>query len=150
MSLTPSNRIGFKSHFSFGMAKEFRDVTTKEKYIYPQNCFEKVGHYLRIPVGKAVDLTFQEMRNPVAIVGAASIAATVVTIAFYPDELFAVVPLLYEVKPWMVKLGVFLTLQTTILGLGMRAYGHFGNYTLYEAWRKGQIEPVHIGEKRIR
>lgn len=140
---------GFKSHFSFAMAKEFYDTKTHEKFQYEQNGLEKVGRNLRWLIWTVADKTFKEITNPVAIIGTSLVAAVGVTIAYYPDEFFSIVPLVRYVTPAMVQAGLYVLVQGTILGAGLHAIGHFTNKPLMEKWQKGEIYPIHIGDKRV-
>jgi len=142
-------RSGFKDHLAFALAVDFCYSKTKEPCKYSKNRFETIGNLLQSPIGKAVDLTIKEMNNPVAIVGASLITATAVTVMFYPDQFFYVFPLVRHIEPWMIKSAMYAVVQTSILGVGVRAYGHFTNRTIYENWLRGKIDPVQVGNKQI-
>jgi hypothetical protein len=140
---------GFKSHFSFAMATDFYDAQTNKSHSFKQNTFEKIGSQLCSPIGSVVDLTIKEMKNPIAIIGATLTVATAVTIMFYPERFTLFLPLMRQIQPWMIKVGLYAATEMTILGLGMRAFGHFNNKFLYDAWQRGEIEPMHVGDKRM-
>ncbi len=80
-------------------------------------------------------------------------AIAVVTIAFYPAQFmatsYAVLPFLEGVKPWMVKFGLYLMVQATMTGIGLRAFGRVCNLNLREAWQKSELQAIHIGDRNI-
>ena len=118
-------------------------------YDYKQNKVERVGHGLRSIVGKVLDVTLREIKKPVTVVALTLLAALGVTLVFYPSTVFTVLPFLTLIKPWMVKAGIFAIVQTTILGIGIRACGRLSNDFLREKWNDGKLTPLYIGSKKV-
>ncbi|MDB2614011.1 hypothetical protein N9Y92_02505, partial [Chlamydiales bacterium] len=123
-----------------------------ETFKYSPNRLEKIGHTLRLGIGSALDLLLREIKNPITIVAFTALALLAATIGFYPATALAVVttivPFASAIQPWMIKLALYLLVQSTILGVGTRTLGRFDNPELLERWNKGDLEAVLPGDKR--
>jgi hypothetical protein len=100
-------------------------------------------------VGTPLDYLFREITNPITLVALTALAALAVTIAFYPATVLGavttVVPIVASIQPWMLKMALYILIQTTVLGLGLRAYGRLQNPQLCQEWRNGTINALFIG-----
>lgn len=136
-----------------GLAKSFRIAETGEEFSYEKNSIEKVGHALRYAIGNIVDITLREIRNPITIVSLTAIAMVAVTIAYYPATVIGIIakvfPLALKIEPWRLKFALYLSIQMTILGVGIRALGRFANPSFIEKWKTGDLEPVYIGDRKV-
>lgn len=101
-------------------------------------------------MGAPLNLLLQKIRgrNPVTIIALTALAALAVTIAFYPGAVLAVLPYMGSIQPWMIKIALYLTVQTTVAGIGLRAYGRFQNTCLCQQWENGEIHALFIGARR--
>ena len=137
---------------SFVFAKEFRKKSTGEIHQYPQNRLESVGNNLRWMLGRSTDLLLREIKNPITIIALTSLALFSVTIAFYPSSALLLaaklLPPLSHLKPWMLKLTLYIATQSTILGVGLRSLGRFNNEALFRSWKRSELEAVFIGDRR--
>ncbi len=61
-----------------------------------------------------------------------------------------VLPLAARLEPWMLKMALYIAVQTAVLGVGLRAYGRFQNQPLMDSWRRGEISPLFLGTQRRR
>ncbi|MBA3815115.1 MAG: hypothetical protein H0X29_01060 [Parachlamydiaceae bacterium] len=147
----PSNSTPLKL-FSFAFAKGFRDIETQDEFQWKKNRCEQLGSALRWGVGSLADTLLKEIRNPVMIVGLTSLALLAVTVAFYPGTVLTITakvfPLALKLKPWMVKMALYILMQTTVAGVGIRAYGRLSNKLLVQNWQQGRLEAVYPGEKK--
>jgi hypothetical protein len=148
--LTSSNS---KMLFAFAYAKGFRDIRTQEEHQWKKNRLELIGSALRWGVGNLADILLKEIKNPTTIVGLTSLALLGVTIVFYPSTVLVVTakvfPLVLKIKPWMLKMALYILAQTTIAGIGIRTYGRLSNRQLVHDWKQGYLESIYIGEKKI-
>lgn len=144
----------------FALARDFITVQSSQQedgraelFQYEQTTLERCGRALRFGVGSVLDLLLREIKNPITIVALTALASIIVTIAFYPtaaiSTISTVLPFVASIEPWMLKMAVYVLLQTTIVGLGLRAYGRFINADLVKAWRDSDIEPLFIGTKTL-
>jgi hypothetical protein len=142
-----------RNFFSFAMAKEFRDVHTGVEFHVEKNRIERLGDALRWDVGNAADFLLREIKNPIMIVSLTALALLAVSIAFYPAATLAatanVLPIVVYIKPWMVKFALYIVVQKTLMGVGVRTYGRLCNAQLMNAWHEGSIRAAHIGERRL-
>lgn len=140
-----------KKLFAFAYAKGFRNIETHKDFLWKKNRAEHFGTALRWGVGHVADVLLKEIKNPIMIVGLTSLALLGVTIAFYPGTLLAVTakvfPIAFKVKPWMVKMALYILVQTTIAGVGIRTFGRLSNETLVREWDSGRLRAIHLGEK---
>ncbi len=142
----------FPRYFAFIAAKDFRKLSDDQPFEWEQSRLEELGNRLRWGLGSALDLILREIRNPITIVALTALAALIVSITFYPATTLGtaakVAPFVLKVKPWMVKLALYIVTQVTTVGIGLRGYGRLQNAPLYEAWKRGELEPVYIGDQR--
>lgn len=138
--------------FAFAFAKGFRNIKTQEEHQWKKNSLEQLGTVLRWGVGSLTDTLLKEIKNPVTIVGLTSLALLAVTIAFYPGTVIAVTAIVFpaalKIQPWMIKIALYILVQTTIAGIGIRAYGRLCNEQLVQDWKQGSLKAVHVGEKK--
>lgn len=81
-----------------------------------------------------------------------AIAMFVASIVFYPEvsiELFAkIFPFILSIKPWMIRPAIYIAVQLTVLGVGLRTFGHLQNRELMDRWNVGALEPVYAEDRR--
>lgn len=137
-------------------AREFWDVDNDERVIYAKTRLERLGDFLTYPMMKMADHTMRNIRNPLMILSVTLTAIIGVTILFYPEELMQVVsraiPIAQQVKPWMIKATLYTTLQTTILGVGLRTLGRLDpSGELWNLWNQlpREIVPIAIGTQIV-
>lgn len=143
-----------RSLWSFALAKSFREQGTDQVYNYQPNRLERVGRALRWGVGSVLDLLIREIKNPITIVALTALAMLAATIIFYPASVLSmaatVCPFVLKIQPWMLKFALFILAESTVLGIGVRAYGRFQNQELLERWRRGELDPAFIGDRQRR
>lgn len=139
-----------RSLWRFALAKTFRKEG--QPFQYEPNRLERVGSALRWGVGSALDITLREIRNPVVVLALTALAMVVATAFYYPvialGVVHAVVPFVFSIKLWMIKLACYIAVQSTLLGVGMRTVGRLLNEPLVDEWNKG-LEPVYLGDKKV-
>ena len=136
--------------FRFVSCREFWHQTVSEgPFSYEKSRAEKLGDLLIRPVFKNADSALKHIREPYMITALTLAALGTVTLVFYPEQcaefLTDTIPIGAVVKPWMVKFGVYLGTEATILGIGMRTIGRLSNLDLMSAWREKRVFPVPIG-----
>lgn len=148
--------IGFDSwrhYFNFVFAREFRNVDDNQIFAYSQTRMQKVGAILSKPIVSLTNYTLLNIRSPIVILSLTIVAIAGVSIMFYPAELVdflsKIIPISHKVEPWMAKMILFLTVQTTILGVGLRAIGRLNNDELWAAWKTRQIYAVVLGAQLV-
>ena len=133
-------------------AKEFREKKSDQKYQYTQNRLESLGNKLQWLVVKSSDTLLREIKNPVTIIALTTLALFSVTIAFYPSSALLVatkvLPPLSKIQPWMLKMALYIAIQSAVLGIGLRGLGRLSNKTLYENWKRAELEAVFVGDRR--
>jgi hypothetical protein len=131
----------------------FRVAGEAQPYEYERNSLERLGDALRKPQALFADTAIRQIQRPATIALLTLLAVVVITIGFYPDKIrdliSALIPWAAEIRPWMLKLVLYLGVQVTILGLGLRALGRFRNQHLMHAWQTHRIDPVFVGQKRL-
>lgn len=45
-------------------------------------------------------------------------------------------------------MALYILMQTTFAGIGIRAYGRLCNEQLVQDWKQGSLKAVHVGEKK--
>lgn len=145
---------GFSSWSDFGhftLAREFALVDSSQPAVLAQNPLERLGQLLSFPVTTPFNFILREIKNPLVIVSLTVSLVALATLVFYPAELFlaatSVVPFLAHAEAWMFKLALFVGVEVTIAGIGVRALGRVCNRALLDAWRMHAIVPIHIGAK---
>lgn len=150
MLIPPNSQT--RKFFAFTFAKGFRNIQTLEEHHWKKNSFEHLGTALRWGVGSLTDTLLKEIKNPIMIVGLTSLALLAVTIAFYPGTVIAatakICPVALKIRPWMIKMALYILLQSTIAGIGIRAYGRLCNEQLLQVWKQGSLKAIHVGEKK--
>jgi len=135
--------------WAFAFAKGFRKRDSKQEFLYPPTRLEKAGSILGSGTRNVLDITLKEIKNPVMILGLTTIAAAGVTYLFYPEKIASHAPIVTKIRPWMIKAGVYVTLENSILGIALRNLGRLNNQPLRQAWNSGKLEPVYIGDRRV-
>ena len=155
--LTPTGFQSFVEYSQFIWAREFRDVHNHERVIYAKTRLERLGDFMVRPVLGIGDYAMRNIRNPLMILTVTLTAILGVTILFYPAELLNTVarfiPLAKQVKPWMIKAGLFSVLQFTILGLGVRTLGRLDpGGELWRLWNQmpRRVMPIWLGTQIVR
>lgn len=155
-SLTPTGFDSYKQYFQFAFAKEFRLQENYDPFVYPKSALERVGEGLAKPFTGFTDYSLKNIRNPLFITTLAMTAICAVTILFYPDRVVQwverFIPMVLNVKPWMVKAGFYTVIQSMILGLGLRTLGRLNNPSLWETWtlEPRKIIPISLGTEIVR
>ena len=151
---TPTGFNSFSHYFQFAFAKEFRMAETGEKFEYAKTVLEHAGRVLTKPLLGLGDHSLMNLTNPLMIVALTTASAVAVTIAFYPKQLMdaisKVVPPVRKIKAEHVKLGLFILVEATILGIGLRTFGRLSNSSLMAAWTQRTIMPILLGTVVIR
>lgn len=150
--ITSFNSVG--DYFRFGNAKSFFHSGEQKFFEYPKNLLERIGDRLVKPVASTTDFLLVNIRNPLMILALTVAAIALVTIAFYPtvfmNALGAVIPFVFSIEPWMVKLAVFAAVEINILGVGLRTLGRLTNKVLMQAWTNKEIIPISLGTQIIK
>lgn len=132
----------YRQYAGFTFAREFFHRDTKQVYLYPKNILEKVGGALTFVVLKPADLLILKIRSPLVVLSSVIVGIALTTILFYPTQSIAMAmylfPPLVKTGPKLLRMGTFLLLQSTILGLGIRTLGRLSNPELMNMWdRRG-------------
>ncbi|MCB1117888.1 MAG: hypothetical protein KDK50_04825 [Chlamydiia bacterium] len=128
---------------NFVIAKSF------DNSAYQQTRIERIGNSILAFQQYFVDAVACNIKNPLYITATTFIGCLVITAGFYPDKLLGALPFLYKAKPWMVKLSIYLAIQTMIFGLGVRTYGRFDHPNLYADWKSGKIRAHLPGDVQL-
>lgn len=155
--LQPTGFDSFIEYWRFVWAREFHDVDPPfAKTEYEKTILERVGDVMVRPLVGLGDHALRNIRNPLMVLTITLTAIVAVTILFYPEELVKavskVVPFALRIKPWMFRAGVFALVQTTILGVGLRALGRLSPWgELWGLWDQlpRRIRPVSIGTEIV-
>lgn len=138
----------YKDYFRFAGAKSFF-TSGGDQFVYPKNLAERLGDKLLNPVFKPTDFMMRNIKNPLFIVILTVVAVALVTLAFYPTAVVAaagaVIPAVFYIQPWMLKLGLYAVVQSTIFCLGMRTIGRMKNPVLVQAWNSRELVPIPMG-----
>lgn len=152
--ITPTGFNSWSNFFQFALAREFVSADVEKPVEISVNRLEKFGHAISRPFLHPMNFLLREIKNPIVILSLTVSLVALATLIFYPAELmmavYTVLPFLAKVQPWMVKLAFFGVVQTTILGVGLRALGRMCNAELRNAWHAKEIVPVHVGAKIIK
>jgi len=142
---------GFTSWADYGHFSFAREYVTQagEPYAYDRNWLETIGHAMAWPVLQPANFIAREIQNPLVILALTVSAIALATIAFYPTQFFGalstIAPFLSKFHPWMAKFALFLCIEITIAGIGLRTLGRVTNDDLMLAWTNREIRPLHIG-----
>lgn len=152
--ITPTGFDSWSNFFEFGLAREFVSADVEEAIEIPESRLEKFGHVLSFPLLHPVNYLMREIKNPLVILSLTVALVALATLIFYPAQMMAavysVLPFLAKVQPWMAKLAAFCVVQTTILGMGLRALGRMCNTDLRKAWDNKEIVAIHIGARIVK
>ena len=146
--------IAENSYFAFCTAKGFVDRKSELPFSYPQNTCEKVGKIFQGAFFYSADFLAKNIRKPlfIALIGATAFSA--VTVFFYPIIAIKVMavafPAFLKISPAVVKGLLFLLVQSTILGTGLKALGRLYNQKLLQSWENREIKPLFIGDHRVK
>ncbi len=139
--------------FHFAFARQFAPADPQRSVNIAMNRLEKLGHFLSKPILQPLNFFLREIKNPLVILALTVSLVAIATLIFYPAQFMLVVttvlPFLAKVEPWMVKLALFVCVETVILGIGLRALGRMCNKELRKQWHDQKIVPVHIGAKKL-
>lgn len=130
-------------YFRFIGAKEFRAIDNGEIFPYDKNILEKIGEGLSKPLLSSTDAVTRNIRKPLFVTAVATAVIVMLTLVFYPSTFAGVVG--RAIQPWIIKFGCYLALQTTVLGVGIRAIGRLRNETIIAAWNEKRIFALQIG-----
>ncbi len=148
--IIPTGFQSWKDYFDFTLARKFVDTENQNDFQYPRNLAEKIGQVVSRPVIEPLSFATKNIRNPAFVLALSTSAIALTTIAFYPNQFMAVisrtVPFVLKTEPWMVKLGTYLSLEATIFGLGLRAFGRVSNQELLASWQERKIMAVRLGD----
>ncbi len=148
--IVPTGFQSWKDYFDFTLARKFVDTENQTDFQYPRTLAEKIGQIVSRPVIEPLSFATKNIRNPAFVLALSTNAIALVTIAFYPTQFMAVVsrtvPFVLKTEPWMVKFGTYLTIEATIFGLGLRAFGRVSNQELLASWQEKKITAVRLGD----
>lgn len=138
-----------REYVRFAAAREFWHAEDDEGgFGYQKTTIEKIGDVL-LPGLKLSDGALKRIREPSVIVVSTIAALSIATVMFYPEKCTEVFlrafPVASMIKPWAVKLAVFVVAELHIIGLGLRTYGRLDNAPLMQAWRNKTVLPIPIG-----
>ncbi|MCP5491560.1 MAG: hypothetical protein H7A40_00775 [Chlamydiales bacterium] len=128
---------------NFAIAKGFDNSEQQQTRI------ERVGNCILAFQQYFADAVACNIKNPLCITATTLFSCLVITAGFYPDQFLRALPFLYQIKPWMVKLSIYITIQTIIFGLGVRTYGRFDHPDLYANWKSGTIQAHLPGDVHL-
>lgn len=134
-------------YWRFVGAKEFCLSANGKQFLYEKNYLERIGDALVRPILGTSDGLLQNIKRPLFIVAAAIVVIVILTLIFYPSKLTSL--MVRSIEPWMIKFGLHIAFQVTILGLGIRAIGRMNNETVAKAWNTHKIIPIPIGAERV-
>lgn len=148
----PTGFPSWSNYFSFSLAKDFVEKESLSPLSIEKNFLENIGHFVSRPVLNPINFLLREIKNPLVILFITILLIGASTLVFYPVHCMTMVitflPFLGQIQPWMVKFFLFISLQTTILAIGVKALGRMFNKKLLDAWRSQKIIAVHIGAKK--
>lgn len=130
-------------YFRFIGAKEFRTVNNGELFSHDKNILEKIGEGLSKPVLGTSDMVMRNIKKPLFVTAVAITVIVLLTLVFYPSTFAGMVGSV--VQPWIIKFGFYIALQTTVLGVGIRAIGRLRNEAITTAWNQKKIFALQIG-----
>jgi len=140
-----------KGPLAYALAHHFKD-SDGNILKYKEGQIEKAGRALSAPLWGLLDKVERNFKNPVVIIALTAIALFAVTIiinpAFLAPFIGKIVPLLFHMKPWMIKFTIYITIQFNILSHGIKAFGRFNNKELYNRWENGEIEAFYLRDLR--
>ncbi len=134
----------------FATAREFwHENMDKGPFAYEKNKAEQLGELLIRPIAMPLDGTFKRIREPYMITALTVAAISSVTLMFYPEEVVEKInfafPLVSFIKPWFVKLAVFVGTESIIFGFGTRTIGRLSHGDLITAWNSRSIVAIPLG-----
>lgn len=138
-----------RHYVDFVGAREFLNSRDGTAFRYQANACEGVGRVLSRPVLGISNKALQNINDPLMIIALTIVALVTVSIWFYPAAALQIVgtvfPFALKLTPGMVRMASFLTVELTILGIGLKAIGRMCNHALVDAWNANQLVPVPIG-----
>lgn len=154
--ITPTGFDSFSEYWQFAWAREFRDVENHEKVGYAKTRLERLGDFMVYPINRISDHALRNIRNPLMILTVTVTAIVAVTILFYPEELVnfvsRAIPIAQQVKPWMIKVALYSSLQVTIIGMCLRMLGRLDpSGELWNLWNQSprDILPIAVGTEVV-
>ncbi len=146
------NTPTFLDYCKFSLAREF-STPEGESFLYVKSRAERWGDRFVAPIFGSVDRVLKNIKKPLVITAIAITLVVAVTVLFYPSSHIA--SLLYSVTtslaitPEKLKFALFLLTESTLLGMGMRAFSRFNNPSLVAQWKNHQALPIPVGAIRI-
>ncbi len=138
-----------KSYLSFVTATSFYDQRSQSQWKYEKNWLDQMGSWMLAPVSQVLDCTLRNIRNPLVILALTVSLIALATLAFYPTLVLSTVgtlmPMIFAIQPWMIKLTCFSFVQLTILATGLRTLGRLSQPDLLERWVKKEIISIYLG-----
>jgi hypothetical protein len=140
-----------RDYFSFVAAKGFYDVAREQEISYSKTILDTLGTIIVKPTSIIIDRTLKNIRNPLVITALTIVAISIATIIFYPAKVVSVLetvlPFIFHIQPWMLKLATFAVVEIHILAIGIRTLGRLNNRELMQAWTRREIIPIAIGTR---
>jgi hypothetical protein len=151
--MIPTGFPSWPNYFKFTLANEFVEKESGNIYHIKKGVLDRIANIICWPVLAPLNFFLREIKNPLVILSLTITLVALATLIFYPAQFMGaactILPFLSHVKPWMVKFAVFLAVQMTIIGIGLRALGRLNNQELRHRWDALEICPIFIGAKRI-
>lgn len=143
----------FRDYFRFVFAREFYRVDAnqipQDKFEYTRGNLEGLGVTITKLGTFLADGSLRNITNPIFITALGIAAIAMVTILFYPTQFVGavgyVLPAVHSIKPWMLKFGLYLSLQSMTIGMIVRTLGRLRNDQLMQAWTRREIIPIPLG-----
>ena len=125
---------GFVNNFFYAWKNDLDDFKNRENT--SKNVLECVGELLSSHVTKLPKYIIKILKNPKVItVALTELSMLAVKTAFYPAitarvTKSAILVLSSYIKPWAVKMALYISTQSYLLGMGLRSLGRFSNQEL--------------------
>jgi hypothetical protein len=126
------------SYIRFAAARKFE--VEDGASIKARTCMERLGGYMVTPLLGPAHFCMKNIRNPLMIAALTVSALFFATLLYYPSTLALIVAGIPA-----IKMGSYLTVQTTILGLCLRTLGRLNNEELMQKWDAGKLKPIAVG-----
>jgi len=147
-----ANPVGFptwRNYFQFCLARDHITLDGEEFFVYEKNLLERIGQVVSRLVIEPLHFVGKNIRNPLFVATLISSALFLTTLAFYPAKVFPIIekclPFTKRINLAGIRMGVFIAMQVTISGIGLRAIGRLSNPELRRAWDAQEIAALQIG-----
>jgi hypothetical protein len=148
----PTGFNSWSHYFSFALARQFIPAPG-QRLEHEENCVEKVGGSMAALVIKPLDCFLQKITHPVVLLALTVAALGCVSIAFYPVYTLQVAttifPFLKYITAAHIHAALFIILQTSIGGLGVRTLGRLHNQPLLTAYQRATLVALPIGARAL-